>query len=285
MKIAITGSNGFIGNSLVNKLNKEENSVLALIREDLPKSNYKRINYDSLTDIESVLNDSDILIHTAWQGSNRANRNIQAVQQKNIEIANNLIKVIPNTNIKKILIVGSQEEFGNTDRILDDDSSENPETEYGKAKVRIREKFFKLDSIVVIWSRLFSVYGPDDRRDWIITQSLKALANDQEIIFGPCNLPWSLTHISDAAAGLIRCLDLQNSTVLNISDKFAQPLIDSLLLLQEIAGKNNLFHFKNHNFKSKQLIRNHGIIDELGWKCEKTLKKGFTEMLGLKIGR
>lgn len=282
MKIAITGSNGFLGKELVKLLNQKENSVLALTREDSQKLNYKKMNYQSLTNIESVLKECEILIHSAWKGSDRSNRNIQEVQEENIEIANNLIKVIPNTNIKKVLIVGSQEEFGNTDRMLYDNSIENPETEYGKAKIKIRENFFKLNSITVIWSRLFSVYGPGDRREWIITQSLKALASNQEIRFGPCNLPWSLTHISDAANGLVRSLDLEKSSVLNIADKNAQPLINSLLLLQEIAGKQNLFSFTNYEFKPKQLIRDHGLIDELGWKCEKTLQAGFEEILGSK---
>jgi nucleoside-diphosphate-sugar epimerase len=285
MRIAITGSSGFIGKELVKHLDQKGHSVLALTRENSQRSNHKIINYESLAEIESVLNESDVLIHGAWKGSDRSNRNIKEIQEKNIQIADNLIKVVPYTNIKKVLIVGSQEEFGNTDRILNDDSSESPETEYGKAKVKIRENFFKLDAITIIWSRLFSVYGPGDTRDWIITQSLKALAANQEITFGPCALPWSLTHVSDAVNGLLKSLDLQKSSVLNIADKNAQPLFDSLLLLQKIAGKNKLFSFTNYDFKSKQLIRNQGIIDELGWECQKTLKTGFEEILGLKIDK
>ena len=285
MRIAITGANGFIGQELVRRLDKEGNTVIKINHQKSLIENSRNINYESLTEIESVLNDSEVLIHSAWRGSDRSNRNIKEVQEMNLQIADNLIKVIPYTNIKKVLILGSQEEFGNTDRVLNDDSSENPETEYGKAKVKIRENFFKLDSITIIWSRLFSVYGPGDTRDWIITQSLKALAANQEIRFGPCALPWSLTHVSDAVNGLLRSLDLQKSSVLNIADKDAQPLIDSLLLLQKIAGKNKLFSFTNYDFKSKQLIRNHGLIDKLGWECQKTLKTGFEEILGLKIDK
>lgn len=283
MKIAITGASGLIGRELVKQLDQKGHSVLGLTHGSSQIADFKKVNYESLDEIRSVLSDSEILIHAAWQGSDRLSRYIQEIQEKNINIANNLIKVIPNTNIKKILVIGSQEEFGNTDRILNDDSSENPETEYGKAKVKIRKNFFELKTTTIIWNRLFSVYGTGDTRDWIITQGLKALAANKEIMFGPCNLPWSLTHVSDVVTGLVKSLDLQVSSVLNTADKNAQPLMDSLLLLQKIAGKNSLFKFTNYDFKPKQLIRNHGLIDELGWECKITLKNGFEEILGLKI--
>jgi nucleoside-diphosphate-sugar epimerase len=281
MTIAITGSSGFIGREIVKQLDQKGHSVLGLTNKNSNRLDFKKIDYESLGNIRSVLNDAETLIHSAWKGSDRISRNIQEVQEWNVHIASNLIKVIPDTNIKKVLIIGSQAEFGDTDRILSDDSSENPETYYGRAKVKIRESFSNLNSITVIWSRLFSVYGPDDTRDWIITQGLKALSANQEIVFGSCNLPWSLTHVSDAADGLLKSLELKKSIALNIADRNAQPLAESLLLLQKIAGKKNLFQFTDRNFEPKQLIRNQGLIDEIGWECHKTLKAGFEELLGL----
>jgi hypothetical protein len=79
--------------------------------------------------------------------------------------------------------------------------------------------------------------------------------------------------------GLIKALELNENSTLNVSDLYAQPLRDSLLLLQEIAGKDQLFQFIDNNFESKQLMREPGIIDKIGWECNVTLQNGFKDVL------
>jgi UDP-glucose 4-epimerase len=278
MTIAITGVNGFIGRELVRQLDSKDMKLRKLSHK-ISNQAVTQVNFQSLTEIESALKKSDVLIHCAWEGSVRSSRNNKVVQQRNLDIANNLIKVIPNTNIRKVLILGSQEEFGDTSRILKDDSVEKPETYYGKTKVRIRDNFSQLQQVTLIWCRLFSVYGPADSRDWIFTQALRAIKSGQKKEFGLCNLPWSFTHVRDVSNGLIKALELNENSTLNVSDLYAQPLRDSLLLLQEIAGKDQLFQFIDNNFESKQLMREPGIIDKIGWECNVTLQNGFKDVL------
>ena len=276
--IAVTGANGFIGRELVKQL-ESKNVSLRKLSHRISNQNITKVNFQSLTEIELALKGSEVLIHCAWDGSERSSRDNKNVQHRNLDIANNLIKVIPNTNIRKVLILGSQEEFGDTSGILKDDSTEKPETYYGKTKVQIRENFSQLKQVNLIWCRLFSVYGPADSRDWIFTQALLSLKSGQEKEFGLCNLPWSLTHVTDAAKALIKALELNESSTLNVADLHAQPLKDSLLLLQEIAGKDGLFKFVDNKFTPKQLVRESGIIDKIGWVCNVTLQNGFKDIL------
>jgi len=278
MIISVTGASGFIGREVVRQLEAKNISVKKLSHKNV-NTDAMQINFQSLQEIESALKNSEILIHCAWDGSDRPNRNNKIVQERNLVLANNLISVIPDTNIKKVLILGSQEEFGDTSRILKDDSPEKPETYYAKTKIRIRENFSQLNNIKLIWCRLFSVYGPEDSRDWIFNQAIKALQSDQKREFGLCDLPWSLTHVRDASNGLIKALEFNESTTLNVADLQALPLKDSLLLLEEIAGKAGLFKFIDNNFPSKQLLREPGVIDNLGWKCSITFQQGFEEIL------
>ena len=137
-----------------------------------------------------------MLIHLAWVGSDRGNRNFSEIQQRNVLIAENIVSVLKDTNISRLIGVGSQDELLDGEQPWQDHSKIYPTNAYSKAKNQCFEIFS--ESITnFTWARLFSVYGRNDKRSWVITEAVKAIKNNTTVSFGNCSKPWSLTHIND----------------------------------------------------------------------------------------
>ena len=275
-KIGITGANGFIGGNLLRYLSSKGYEVTGYTSNQ-NNEGLNFLNLNDLTELESKLQDIDVLIHSAWTGSDRSSRNITAIQEKNISMMKNLISAQKNTNIKKIIGIGSQEELLDGEQPWPDNAKIVPSNEYGKAKL---ETFNTLSSNLAnfTWVRLFSVYGRGDKRDWIITKAIKCINENHKAAFGQCSKPWSLTHIDDISSAFELIIKNDTCGVLNLSNLDAPLLIDHLQLLESLAGKK-LFMFRENNTPERELSRSIGLIDTIGWKPSLNREKRFFELL------
>ncbi len=275
-KIGITGATGFIGRNLLNHLLSRGYEVTGFTsRKDVQDLDFLDLN--DVSQLESKLNTIEILIHSAWMGSDRRNRNIAEVQNVNITMVKNLVSAQKNTNITKIIGVGSQEELLDGDQPWSDDAKIHSSTEYGKAKLEIFD-ILSSSQANFTWARLFSVYGRDDKRDWIITKAVEHINDNRTVSFGKCSKPWSLTHIDDISFAFELMIKNNTCGVLNLSNLDAPSLINHLQLLESLARKK-LFTFNENNIEERELSRTNGIIDTIGWEPKLSREERFLELL------
>lgn len=275
-KIGITGSSGFIGQSLLDYITSLGCAVKGFTSNNTA-GNLTYLDLNDIAQMESKLADIDILIHSAWIGSDRVNRNKFDVQQKNIRITKNLLEISKNTNITRIIGIGSQDELIDGQQPWKDESEIFPLSEYAKAK---KESFEILatSSVNFTWARLFSVYGKADKRNWIMTKAVKCLRENRPAIFGKCSKPWTLTHIEDVAVAFELLIKHEINGTVNISNLESPSLKNHLQLLQSISGKN-LFTFEQNDTEERELSRTVGVIDKIGWKPKLTREVRFLELL------
>jgi nucleoside-diphosphate-sugar epimerase len=275
VRIAVTGSGGFIGKNLIFHLKNFGFNVVGFSS----KSEFgEALDLLSLKEIKLKLSDFDVLIHSAWSGSERASRENSQIQDLNVRITRNLVESLSSSMIKQVICFGSQAEFSQLDSPWNDGSPSNGGSEYALAKIRSYE-ILKNSALNLTWMRLFSVYGSGDGREWIIPNTFTSLKNNQEIALGSCNQSWSLTHVEDIAWAVRMTIETKTLGKFNVSDLTAIPLREHLLLLQELMGKRNLITFGESDIPTRGLVRTPGAIEELGWKPKVTTTIGFKRMI------
>ena len=169
-KIAITGSNGFIGSTLTKILKKKKYCVTSLVRhgsniELLPEdSNIVYVDYHKTDKIAEILKDVEILIHTA--ALTRA-KTWQQFKEINIDLTEKLVDIFIDTeSLKQFVFISSQAAAGpaqsKTTPKIESDKCE-PISMYGKSKFLaeniIKEKAKKPWTII----RPVAVFGRGDK--------------------------------------------------------------------------------------------------------------------------
>ena len=188
MKVVVTGGNGFIGKSLVARLEKDRDVIVPL--DDLRNYRYAL----------EIIRGTDVIYHLAaviggekyLHGSKEAELN---AIQSNIVIDANVFKACQESNVKTIIYASScavypmerQQYLG---AVLSENDSEvvNPDGGYGWAKMIGEIQLGWMGNVGI--ARLFNVYGigePTNNRSHVVSDLIrKAIAypNDKFEVLG-----------------------------------------------------------------------------------------------------
>ena len=188
-KVVITGATGMIGVTLVQYLMRKNIQVLAIVRENSKRrknleegKNLKVIecSLENLKKLEFPENDYDIFYHFGWDGTFGDDRMNAEKQKSNIEYTLDAVNLANRLGCNTFIGTGSQAEYGRVDGRIFADTPENPETEYGKAKLTAGIESRKLANMLNmkhIWTRIFSVYGPYDGENTMVMTSIREMLN------------------------------------------------------------------------------------------------------------
>jgi nucleoside-diphosphate-sugar epimerase len=210
MNSLVTGSNGFIGSHLVEKLIAENHHVRCLVRktsnlqwiEHLPA----KLVYGDITHYESLssaVQEIDYIFHLG--GTVRA-RMKDDFFQINVRGTENLINACLNTNqnIKKFVFISSQAAAGPSPekRKLRESDTPTPISLYGYSKLQAEKLVLNLkNEIPITIIRPPSVYGP---RDDDILEMFRFVKHGIKPQLGFKEKYLSLIHVSDLVDGIYR---------------------------------------------------------------------------------
>jgi nucleoside-diphosphate-sugar epimerase len=229
MLVAITGANGFLGRNLSSQLQIQGHSVRKLSR-GRSSTNSSPVNYFSISSIEEALQNVDLLVHCGWAGVNSEQRSDPTLQNENVLIARNIASSMDNTGVKKIIALGSQDEFGEAMSPWSDLTLMSPTSAYGIAKRQVNEIFAETEKEFA-WIRLFSTFGEGDLRDTIFLKVAKALKNNEMFELGSCKNLWANCHIDDIVTGITLAIDEEATGPINLAPLNATSLRSQIELL------------------------------------------------------
>lgn len=181
MRIFITGATGFLGFHIANVCVESGHKVLCLRRsssislfEDIIEKEVEWVNSD-IEGWESSVVDfhPEVLIHCAWGGVSAEGRNNSQVQHQNVLMSEKLFKL---SDYQQIIVLGSQEEYGRINSVIDENYPIDPITEYAKAKIetcRLLIEYASKKEIEWQWIRVFTVYGEKQKDSWLIPSMIK----------------------------------------------------------------------------------------------------------------
>ena len=285
-KILITGSTGFIGNSLVNFFLSKKYDVFAISRKNISNSKIQfiKVNIFDHKKINKIIKKikPDYLIHLAWE----------ADPKKYLNSKNNFQWLHSSLNLylnfckhggKRALITGSCAEYDFNKFFLKEDFIKKKNySRYSLCKETFLNHAFKISKIYnsqLLWARLFWIYGLNQKKGRLIPDLIKSAKNNKKIYLKNPNFFINLLNVYDVSVALFKAFQSQLNGIINIADKKNIKVID-------IANKCNHV-FKNFNLKytlkKKQNSRPYHVeikkLNLLNFKKFYTLEKGLKKIL------
>jgi UDP-glucose 4-epimerase len=188
LKILILGSEGFVGNNLVDGLSKNHEVFCADMVDKSSHKNYVKFN---VTDSESVMNtvkDVDVVIdlvaHSLVSSIDGPTKNAEV----NIIGLLNILEACRNNKIKKLIFTSASSLVGEPQTFhVDENHIALPKTAYGITKLTSEHYlrlYFELYGLNYVIFRFFNIYGPH-QKNGLIPILYNRIINDQTLtIFG-----------------------------------------------------------------------------------------------------
>lgn len=243
--ICITGASGFLGNAVAFKFARSGYRVLALSR--VSSLTPACATHNNVTNIQGSVDDWIFAIEREkpisvfsfdWAGVERESRDDEILQESNIERVTRLAGAAKSAGSKTFMSFGSQAEIRpSLDAILES-ANDDPQSSYGAAKIATRKQIkieLQGSETRFLWGRIFTVYGPGDTRDSLITQIIRTLSiNGQYVVNDPLK-KWSFLEIEDFEEAIYRLHEAGHvAGIVNIGNPTPSTIGDVVDCLGEI---------------------------------------------------
>ena len=243
----VTGPTGAIGGALCRLLLAEGVTVYAVARPGSPRAgqlpaapNLRRVDCDGNA-LENALPGqvlaADAFFHLAWAGTIGPGRDDMPAQIQNIRASVGAARAASALGCKVFVGAGSQAEYGPAGCPLTADTPCFPTGGYGMAKLcagqMVRRECARL-GLDVVWSRVLSVYGPQDGPQTLISTAADALLAGREPALTAGEQQWDYLYADDAARAfwLLACRG-GSGRVYPVGSGTARPLRDYLCELRD----------------------------------------------------
>jgi nucleoside-diphosphate-sugar epimerase len=264
--ILITGVTGFLGSGIARELIGKGYSVYATRRNSSLFGKCSDI-FDKITWINIDNNDWEaavreiplnMLIHSAWSGVKANARNDWDIQLGNFNFSKKIIDLALGQGVKKIIVLGSQAEYGLYSDKIKEDTMPAPVDAYGSVKL-LTQYYLKIaaeqHNVNWFWLRVFSVFGPGENEDWLLPFVIKKLLGNEAVELTEGTQEYDYLYIRDFNSKINEVIESQKgaSGIYNICSGNTVKLRDLLLDVAKCMGvSENLLLFGKKNYRINQ---------------------------------
>jgi len=287
-----------LGTALIEVAVRECLDVYALIRPDtkradrLISSPLVHVAYASLDNIQDIGNlpkDCDVFYHFAWAGTSKAERDDPQIQAKNIKYTLDAVELAEKTGCRRFIFAGSQAEYGAVDGVIDENTKYSPSISYGVAKYAagiLSRKLCNKKGITYIGGRVFSVYGPHDSEETMLSYLIKCCEIGDTAKLSSAAQSWNYLYEADAGEIFYR-LGLEyvptgTYFVANPKSEILRKYIE--LTIKEYGGSSKVEFASADSIKAPGLnVDLHRTLDVLKYKPQTSFEEGIKKMIQAKI--
>lgn len=258
MRFLITGATSMIGLALEKELLERGHEIVAVARRESDELKAlarqgcvqtilcEMCDYKSLSSF--VAEPVDVAVLLAWNGTRGQARNDVELHRQNTEYNLSLLPELFKLKCKKVITAGSQAEYGPHSERITENSECRPNTEYGKAKLAFYKKAEELcaeHGVICIEPRFFSLYGPNDYKDTLVSSTLRKMIAEEECQLTQGVQMWDYLYIDDACDALATLCERKDIPcgVYNFGSGDVRTLKDYILEMNEITGGNGILSF------------------------------------------
>ena len=265
MKVLVTGTAGFIGMHLAERLLVEGHEVVGLDNfndyysvalkearqarlEVLPGFTGHRCDLCDAQQLNKIFANGrfDVVCNLAAQAGVRYSlTNPGAYVKSNLEGFVNILECCRHHNVPKLVYASSSSVYGGNKKMpfSEDDKVDNPVSLYAatkKSNELLAHTYSHLFGLQTIGLRFFTVYGPWGRPDmamWLFTEAM--LADKPIKVFNHGDMKRDFTYIDDIVTGVVSCITakhLNRFEIFNIGNNRSEPLLHLIEVLAHSLG-------------------------------------------------
>lgn len=256
-KAVICGASSMIGAATVKQYIEHGDFVYAVVRKSshnlsrLPVHDNVKIIECDLCELEKlpalIEERCNVFYYFSWEQSGQNRNDNLSVQCKNIEYTLDAVRIAQILGCSRFIGAGSQAEYGINGVGISEDTPVDPKEPYGICKYtagKLSAKLCERLDIEHIWTRIFSVYGEDDRPTSMIKETINRLKNGEEMLINSANRRWDYLSANDAGRAFYLLFENgKGQTVYNIASGESRTVREFSEIIAEKLGRGYLLRF------------------------------------------
>jgi UDP-glucose 4-epimerase len=279
-KILITGGSGFIGKHLINRLSNNDMEIFSFSQGDgincLPSVKHIDGDLKDKQQVEKIVSENgfDYVVHLAALKERSSNPDAFPLFVENnlIGSMNLFLSLIGNSKIKRIVVLGTAEEYGNNAAPFEEEAREAPVSSYSFSKVCIAHLcgvFYRLYGFPFVLLRPTIAYGPGQNTDMFLPSLINCLLNDRQFEMTEGDQTRDFIYIDDLVDAILCSLNGRDSVgnIINIGSGSPLTIKEVALKTGSIMNKRNLVKLGMKEYRNNEIM--HYSVDNS--KAEKLL--------------
>lgn len=281
----VTGATGFVGYHFLKELLDRNLYVYVVIR---PHSQHKsrlvglqnikiiELDMDEILQLpQQVERPCEVFFHLGWECGQRG----FASQNLNIRRTLQALEAASSIGCTRFVGVGSQAEYGICHGLITEEVNPHPITAYGAAKLAAchlsRYRASELN-IEWVWARLFSVYGPYDGENTLLSYLIKSFKSGETPKLTQAMHPWDYLYVADAAKALYELGRMgANGEIYNVANGDVNPLRYFVEQIHQYMEPNAMIEYGEHNKIIVPLnVSVEKILKDTDWRAKISFKEG-----------
>ena len=310
-KYFVTGSEGFIGSSLVEKLLEQKNFVFALVsynsfgnigwlRKISSKNKRLKVIFGDLKDPDTYsdfLSKSDYVINLASLISvPYSYSGPKSYLENNILGCHFLYSSCRNLKIKKIIHISSSEVYGTPKTLpITENTIYNPQSPYAASKAgadHVAKSYFYSFDLPIIILRPFNNFGPKQSLRAVIPTIINQALKGEEIKLGKVSTRRDFLYVSDTVEAILKTIGSNKNLFgeeINLGTNYTFKVNEVVNLVSSILKKKLVLKLNKEKLRPKasevEILKcdYKKAKEKLNWRPKFMGKKGFKAALILTI--
>jgi nucleoside-diphosphate-sugar epimerase len=284
MRLLITGSTGFIGKKLTEKIQGSGSEVIE-IPQDLD------LEEDDKTSEFITSIDPTHVIHLA---NNRKHERESSIEEHQFQVSRVDLNVTTACqrlkNLNRFITIGTCDEYGRQEEPFLETALAKPTNAYGKSKLALTQLLMeiseknKFPSVIL---RPSVVYGANQLPDMFISSLFVAMLEQRKIPLTPGNQTRDFIHVDDVVEAITLSLKVENipyGSIFNIATQRAITIREVAMMIADLFGSKHksLLEFGALEYRPSEVM-NYRVNAEkatrlLSWNSNIRLEDGLSSL-------